>query len=194
MRLSFLLGILLLAACARSAPTSYYLLESEARPVAVDSLPAKTLGLARPVLPEYLDRHGIVSRVDGQTRLVVGEFNVWAEPLGQGIRRVMREELAPSLLALGVTVRDAGEEDADVALFLDVLRFDGALGGTAYLQARWTLKDRRGKILAQGLEASEEPVLGMSYTDLTRSQSRLVCRFAARLAGLLPTLLQKEKK
>jgi uncharacterized lipoprotein YmbA len=193
MRPFAVLFALLLVACARSAPTNYYLLESSAEPVQADSLPAKTLRIARVAVPDYLDHGGIVSRVDGQTRLVVAQFNVWAEPLSHGIRRVVREELAPRLLVSGVNVQAAGEDGGDAVLFLDVWRLDGAPGGKAYAELHWILKNRRDAVLGQGSHADEEPVRGGEYTDLVRAQSALVSRFAARLAGLLPSLMPKEK-
>jgi uncharacterized lipoprotein YmbA len=194
MRPLALLFAFMLFACVRSAPTNYYLLESSAEPVQADSLPAKTLRIARVVVPEYLDHGGIVSRVDGQTRLVVAQFNIWAEPLNQGVRRVVREELAPRLLVSGVNVRTAGEDGGDAVLFLDVRRLDGALGGKAYAELHWMLKNRRDAVLGQGSHADAEPVRGGEYTDLVRAQSALVSRFAVRLAGLLPSLMSKEKQ
>ncbi|MDR3358003.1 MAG: ABC-type transport auxiliary lipoprotein family protein [Desulfovibrio sp.] len=191
--LAFLL-VLMLAACVHSAPTAYYLLESSAEPVRADSLPAKTLRIARVVVPEYLNRGGIVSRVDGQTRLVVAQFNVWAEPLDQGVRRVVREELAPQLLEAGVNVQASGDDGGDVVLFLDVRRLDGTVGGKAYAELHWSLKNRHDAVLGQGSHADEEPVRGREYTDLVRAESVLASRFATRLAGLLPPLMAKEKR
>jgi uncharacterized lipoprotein YmbA len=193
MRPLVFLSVLVLAACARSAPTNYYLLESSAEPVQADSLPAKTLRIARVAVPEYLNRGGIVSRVDGQTRLVIAQFNVWAEPLDQGVRRIVREELARRLFDSGVNVQAGGDDGGDAVLFLDVRRLDGTLGGKAYAEVHWMLKNRRDAVLGQGSRAEEEPVRGLEYTDLVHAQSLLVSRFAARLAGLLPPLMPKEK-
>lgn len=97
----FLLAALLtlLTACGRSTPTNYYLLESSLGPVQADGLPAKSLRVAQVSVPEYLDRSGIVSRVDGQTQLIVAQFHAWAEPVSNGVRRVIQEVLTPPLLA-----------------------------------------------------------------------------------------------
>ncbi len=70
----FLALTVLLAACARSTPTNFYLLESRLTPVSTDSLPAKSLRVAPVSVPEYLDREGIVSRV-GESR----PSRPWAE-------------------------------------------------------------------------------------------------------------------
>ena len=157
-----------------------------------DSLPAKTLRIARVAVPEYLERGGIVSRVDGQTRLVVAQFDIWAEPLSRGVSRVMREELAPRLLGCGLNVREAEEDGGDAVLFLDVRRLDGLLGGRVFMELHWTLKNRRGLVLGQGSHADEESVPGAEYAAFVRAQSLLVSRFAAHLAELLPPLMSKE--
>lgn len=64
----FLALTVLLAACARSTPTNFYLLESRLTPVSTDSLPAKSLRVAAVSVPEYLEREGIVSRVGESTQ------------------------------------------------------------------------------------------------------------------------------
>ena len=61
----------LLSGCARSTPTRYYLLESALDPVKADTLPSKNLRVAQVTVPDYLDRNSIVSRVNGETELVV---------------------------------------------------------------------------------------------------------------------------
>ena len=94
----------LLSGCARSTPTRYYLLESALEPVKADTLPSKNLRVAQVTVPDYLDRNSIVSRVNGETELVVSQFHAWAEPVGHGVRRVVQEVLTPPLLAVGLNV------------------------------------------------------------------------------------------
>ena len=72
----------LLSGCARSTPTRYYLLESALEPVKADTLPTRNLRVAQVTVPDYLDRNSIVSRVNGETELVVSQFHAWAEPVG----------------------------------------------------------------------------------------------------------------
>ena len=95
---------LLLTACGRSAPTHFYLLDSGQPPLTADSLPAASLSIAPVSVPDYLDRNGLVRRSDGQTRLEVSELDIWAEPLGQGARRVLGEVLAARLLHLPLSL------------------------------------------------------------------------------------------
>ncbi|MDR2850498.1 MAG: PqiC family protein [Desulfovibrio sp.] len=186
--------LLSLAACGRSVPDTCYLLESAVPPLVVDQLPACSLRIARVSLPEYLDRRGIVSRSDGQGRLEIAQFHVWAEPLDQNVRRVVQEGLMPLLLSKGITVQSTGDETAgDFTLLLDVRRLDGAVGGMAVLQMQWTFKNKRDDILGRGMYADEEPVSGNDHGALVFAQSRLVRHMTEHLAKVLVPLLEKER-
>ena len=111
--------LVLLCGCGRSTPTRYYLLESALGPVKADSLPSKTLRVAQVTVPDYLDRNSIVSRVNGQTELIVSQFHAWAEPVGHGVRRVVQEVLTAPMLAAGFNVLAAGDDTrADYVLLV----------------------------------------------------------------------------
>lgn len=193
----------LLLGCGHSTPTTYYLLESSYSLVEKEGLPSKTLRITHVTVPEYLDRTGIISRVDGENRLSVAEFHIWAEPLPQGIRRVLQETLTPLLLNQGVDVL-AAEDDAhaDFTLLVDIQRFDGAIGRTAILYARWTLQTQNGKIIKRGIYAAEEQVpfagsdkahegFDQRYDQLVATQSRLLQGMANSLSHKLTLLIKR---
>ena len=181
--------LVLLCGCGRSTPTRYYLLESALGPVKADSLPSKTLRVAQVTVPDYLDRNSIVSRVNGQTELIVSQFHAWAEPVGHGVRRVVQEVLTAPMLAAGFNVLASGDDTrADYGLLVDVQRLDGNFDANAVLEARWTLKNRHDDVLARGIYADAEPVNGKTYDALTAAESTMVRRMAEHLATRLPTL------
>ncbi len=184
---------LLLAACGRSAPTRYYLLESAHTPMQADALPAANLRVAQVTVPDYLDRNGIVSRADGSPELVVSQFHAWAEPVAVGVRRLLQEGLSAPLLAAGVNVPAPGDDAAaDYILFVDVQRLDGDFNANAVLEARWTLRDSRDKALGKGAYADREAVSGVGYDVLAAAESRMLRRMADHLAQLLPPLLRRK--
>ena len=186
---TFLALTALLAACGRSTPTNYYLLESRLTPVSADSLPSKSLRVAPVNVPEYLDRDGIVSRVGESTQLIVAQFHSWGEPLSHGVRRVTREVLTRPMLQSGVNVLPAGDEStADYVLYLDIQRLDGNFDQKAVLDVRWTLRNKFNDVLARGIVVDEEAVTGKGYDVLTAAESRLVQRMAEHLAQRLPGL------
>lgn len=179
----------LLSGCVRSTPTRYYLLESALDPVKADTLPSKNLRVAQVTVPDYLDRNSIVSRVNGETELVVSQFHAWAEPVGHGVRRVVQEVLTPPLLAVGLNVLAPGDDTrADYVLLVDLQRLDGNFDSKAVLEARWTLKNRHDDVIARGIYADAEPVEGKTYDVLTAAESRMVRRMGEHLAARLPVL------
>lgn len=190
-RIIIMLIFLALAACGRSTPTNYYMLESSATPVQADAMPAKTLRVAQVEAPAYLNRNNIVSRVQSQSRLILAEFHVWAEPVSNGVRRVIEETLARPMLDNGVTVLPSGtEERGDYVLLLDLQRLDGNFNEKAMLESYWTLLDKNDKPVARGLYSSEEMVNGADYNTLVNAESSLVSGFGKYLAKQLPSYMK----
>lgn len=171
---------LLLAACGRSAPTHFYLLDSGRPPLNAEHLPATSLSIAPVSVPDYLDRNSLVRRTDGQPRLRVSELDIWAEPLGDGARRVLAEVLAARLLPQGIDVIASGDTSGDCELVVTLERLDGDTPGTARLQARWQLR-RSGDVLDRGLYAAHEDT-GLDTASLVAAQSRLLQGLGEHLA------------
>lgn len=189
-----LAACLLLCACGRSTPTNYYLLESALGPMQADNLPRKNLRVAQVETPAYLNRNNIVSRVQGQTKLILAEFHLWAEPVSNGVRRVVEEVLTAPLLAAGINVLPSGTENGgDYVLLLDLQRLDGNFNEKAVLECRWTLVDRDEKSLGRGIFSAEEMVNGADYNVLVGAESRLVRGLGAYLAQKLPPLMKGGK-
>lgn len=180
-----------LCACGRSTPTKYYLLESSLGPIKAASLPAKTLRVAQVEGPAYLNRNNIVSRVQGETQLILAEFHLWAEPVNNGVRRVVEETLTGPMLKQDFNVLPAAtEEHGDYVLLLDLQRLDGNFNEKAVLECRWTLLDRQDKRIGGGIYSAEEMVPGASYDLLVGAESNLVRNFGKYLAGELPSLMR----
>lgn len=189
------LAVLWLAGCGRSSPTNYYLLESRLGPMKVDNLPERTLRVAQVETPAYLNRNNIVSRVAGQTKLILAEFHLWAEPVGNGVRRVVEETLTGPMLAAGINVLPYGtEERGDYVLLIDIQRLDGNFNEKAVLESRWTLLDRSEKPIGRGIYSAEEMVAGADYNILVNAESSLTRGFGKYLAKKLPPLMQASNK
>lgn len=182
-----------LTACGHSVSTRYYLLESAHEPMKVDKLPTTNMRLAQVTVPEYLDRNGIVSRVMGSSELIVSQFHAWAEPVANGVRRLLQERLSKVMLAVGVNTLAPGDDAAaKYILFIDIQRLDGDFHADAVLEARWTLRDHRDNVLNKGIYADREAVSGNTYNELVSAESRMLCRMADHLSQcLLPSLASK---
>lgn len=181
--------------CGQSAPTRYYVLDSGRQALSAASLPAAGLRIAHVGIPGYLDRQGVVSRHDGDPRLEVNNFDIWAEPLDQGIRRVLREVLSPDLLDKGIAVQNNDDTGWKMALAVEVLRLDGAPGETVSLEARWTLFDGNDRVLSRGsfADSADCPAAqaGSAATGkLVATQSLLVQRLGQALTPEIVRAMQ----
>lgn len=89
--------------------------------------------------PEYLDRPEIVTR-HGAHRVGLATFDRWAEPLKDRFPRVLAENLSTLLATQRITVvphHAATRQSRRVTV--DVVRFDGLLGGDVTLVTRWSV-------------------------------------------------------
>ncbi len=111
-------------------------------------------------IPEYLNRPQIVSRTPGN-ELLVNEFHRWAEPLSESMPRVMAQNMSRLLepgLVFAFPWRSSLRPDYQV--IVDVVRFDGSLGGDVSLIGHWNLYDGSQK----GLQESKK----FSFTVTSR--------------------------
>lgn len=185
------LFLLVLTGCGRSTPTNYYLLESSLGPFKADNLPIKSLRVAQVEVPSYLNRNNIVSRVNGEARLILAEFHIWAEPVSSGVRRVIEEMLTRPLLDCGVYVLPTNTASGgDYILLIDVQRLDGNFNEKAVLECRWTLLDKEERPIFRGIFSSDEMVNGADYNLLVGAESKLLRDFGQYLAERLPPLVK----
>jgi hypothetical protein len=143
---------LALASCADSQPTRFYTLAglpdapSEAMPAHTSDL---MVGVGPVTLPAYLDRPQLVTRA-GSNRMVLADFDSWAEPLDGLFARVLADNLA---LLLGtdevLLLPQRRPMPLDYQVEVDVARFDVDAEGNANLDARWWVYGRGGERLLQ---------------------------------------------
>ncbi|MBR4741575.1 MAG: membrane integrity-associated transporter subunit PqiC [Desulfovibrio sp.] len=190
LRILFLFLLLFCTACGRSAPTFYYTLTSETSLQALSPLPQKTIRLAKVAIPQYLDRQNIVSRKENSVELNVDPLQIWAEPLGDGIRRILQQELTEPLLRKNLLVLPLGsEEGGNFVLYVDVLKFDGALGHNIELIAQWTLiQPSRNVTVNNGIFKKVAKPIDTSYKAFVQTQSILTQQLAQAILANLPTL------
>ena len=181
-----------LAGCASSAPARLYVLtpapETATAPLgaAVPGGPALGVGPVR--LPGLLDQPQIVTR-RGADEIEEAEFHRWAEPLAESVPRVLAENLA----ALRKTERVAlfGWDPAPAVqhqVVVDVMRFDGALGGDVVLDAHWRILARDGQELASNRSLLIQPTGSTSYPAVVAAMSRALAALSREIAATLDTL------
>ena len=188
---------LLLAGCAATTPTRFYTLSGVVAPPGGEDLGAHDLavGVGPVTLPEYLNRPQIVTR-DGSNRVVLADFDSWAEPLDGLFARVLTDNLS---LLLGtddvVPLPLRREVRLDYDIEVNVTRFDVDSGGRAVLDARWVIyRDVSGQLVHGARSTIVEPApaddqaagvkaLSLALGGLSRQIAAAITADQARTGG-----------
>ena len=174
------------AGCGSSPAVKYYALNPQVTggPAATDL--AIKVGPAE--FPASLDRNQIVTRLS-DTQMAVNQYNVWSAPLRDQFLRVLGDDLGKALGTDRVVVypNEAGYS-LDYQLLLDVLQFDGKIGGDVTLRVRWTLAAPDGRALESGLFSDSQASGDAGYDGLVAAHSLLVASLASSLASHLENL------
>ena len=125
---------LLLAGCGTSPPNNFYVLSAHEFPAPSGATP--TLGVGPVTIPEYLGRkHMVYNRVENT--LQVANLDMWAEPLDNGIQRVLMLNLTGLLNTQDVSIFPWRPERApDFGVEVNLLQLD-ANETAAMLTADW---------------------------------------------------------
>ena len=185
--------VVLFSGCGHTPPSSFYLLQS--MPGIEKVKHAATTGqnfaicVGPVMLPKYLDRPHIVTTTK-TSELKLAEFDRWAEPLRDNFSRVLTENLSKALGTDRVTVFPSGKAASfDYQVLVTVVRFDGELGGNAFLSARWSIYGEGGKreLLTQKTDISESTG-GQGFDALVSAESRAVVELSKEIAGAIKAL------
>jgi uncharacterized lipoprotein YmbA len=180
-------ALLFAAGCSRSPAARFYILHTltdaaTERPAgAVEN--GIAIGLGPILLPEYLDRPQIVTRVS-PNEVKFAEFYRWAEPLKDDFA----SHLARTLSILLATDRVAiypwtNSTPVELQVKIDVIRFDGQLGRNVVLQTTWAVfgKDPANPLLSREFTV-REAVDTKGYDGLVEAHSRAVAGFGREIA------------
>jgi uncharacterized lipoprotein YmbA len=175
-------GLLVLAGCAGSEPVRYYVLS--AAPAGSDGAAARdiAIGVGPVELPEYLDRHQIVTRTS-QNELSMADYDRWAESLEDNTIRVLAENLAALLPSRRVSIypwKRATPIDYQVAV--QVTRFDRLENGESVLAARWRVLDGGGKELLNQASTHQETPAGPDYAATVAAMNQTLEAFSREVA------------
>ncbi len=175
----------------RSAPARFYVLagvprSSGATPSAEPGR-APELGVGPVTLPRYLDRTNIVTRRG--TELEVAEFDRWGEPLSESVPRAIAANLATLLRTERIVVFPwSTATSIEHQVVIDVIRFDGRLGGDVLLEARWRVLGREKKELVLRYSAMTEATGESGYPALVAAMSRSLAALSREIADAVKTL------
>jgi len=188
------IGLFAMGGCASSKQARFYTLSPLGAPGDLPKrVPAEQgipIAIGPVAIPDYLNRPQIVSR-SGPRELKLAEFDRWAGFLEEDISRVLAENLSVLLAPDNVTVLrwggDAYPFPAEYRVIVEVLRFDGTLGESVILEARWSVsREEEKKVLFLGESNVREPVGGPEYEALVEAMSRALATLGREIAAAIP--------
>jgi uncharacterized protein len=187
-RAGVVLGVLALLAGAvvacSSPPSHYYVLSARPETAASPTGPvAKTVALGAIRLPGALDRPQIARRI-GPNQLDYAEYDRWAGPLDEMMRRVLAADLRPLLPPGTVLIDNDSSALADLTIAIDVRSFDADKSGRVTLDASWEILDKSGKVtsIPRGAEIAI-PAVGSDTAAVAATMSRAVGALAGNIAS-----------
>jgi uncharacterized protein len=187
-----------LAGCAVSDPTQYYTLGplpapsgesrtsgSTPRSVATETgTGAVGIGVGPVIMPGYLDHSQIVIRT-GAGQVELSTFYRWAEPLHDGIVRMLAEEIGarvPTDRIVTFPWRGFVARSLQYQVVLAVVQFDGRPGSDVTLDTRWRILGRDGDELVFRRSTVTEATTGAGYERLVAAMSRAVATLGGEIA------------
>lgn len=175
-------GVFFSACAGKSASSQFYVLSSLPQPV-LSAAEGKVIGVFPVSMPDYLDRPQIVTRVS-ENEIKLNEFSRWAEPLKDSFTRALVQNLSTLLNTAKVikTTQSTGSL-MSLQVAVEVVQFDGTLGGDVVLIAKWGLFEADGKKLLLGKGSTfKEPTGAATYEALVAAESRTVAALSREIA------------
>jgi uncharacterized lipoprotein YmbA len=183
-----------LAGCAaKGPPPNMYLLSSEAPSRLPTFETGVVVGLGPVAVAPYLNRNQIVTRTTA-SRLDLSEGHQWAEPLKDGLTRVLLVNLGVALnsnrvYALPLLKR----QNLDYEVVVDILRFDGDLTREAILGARWSILEGKSQTpFETRVSVIHQPISGQGYEAFVAAQSEATAKLGRDIADAILKRIDKK--
>lgn len=176
---------LLLAGCGSTPTNNYYVLTAAEGKAPSGQTPSLGIGPIR--IPEYLNRNGLVYQHNGN-KLQIAQFERWAEPLEEGVIRVVSLNLARLLDTENVRQFPWNPDRApDYGVKINLLALD-ADEQNAKLEAEWLVhRPETGQIISRRLGRFDYQPPGGSLApkDLPAAYSELLLQLSEEIAATI---------
>lgn len=189
---ALIFAFLLLAGCGTSPPVHYYNLEG----VDLDSGNAKAgspvLAMGPLNLPEYLNRSQMVRRNDG-AEIIVDDLNRWAEPLDDGMHRVLSANVDSLLDSIIVVAYPAAALlEVDYRLVGRIDRFDADESGLVVLSVQWGAGDLKGNMIVEPTRRRYTAMAGnpADASAIAKAMNDVLAQFGRDIAAKLGAGIQ----
>ncbi|MCW8928714.1 MAG: PqiC family protein [Gammaproteobacteria bacterium] len=169
----FFIGIFSISGCGTSQKSDFYQLGETTNVSLLGVEKGRIIGVGPIHIPEYINRPQIVTR-SSKHRLNVSEFNRWIEPVTDSMSRLLVINLSNNLNSNRVywVPRVDRQYPLDIRIAIDIGRFDGQLGKSVDLEARWSIFDKNDRTVLTKVSLIKEPVNGGSYGDLVMAMNK----------------------
>ncbi|WP_373089216.1 membrane integrity-associated transporter subunit PqiC [Sneathiella sp.] len=186
-----------LTACAGlpgSDPTRFYVLKPATGLTPENSLgelgPGINVGIGPVQVPGYADRSQIIT-FDSGNRITVSDFDHWAEPLTEAIKRVVSADMANLIGDERVFSypADFRPDEKTVQVFLEIVDITQLDNGTARLAVRWHVKKpARNEVVFRHAGVYEMQATSGDYNSYADALTELLGRLAVDITGSLSKL------
>lgn len=178
--------VILLGGCRRSPTPRYYSLSPmQDQAVSKRSIPVHNaiIGIGPVKLADYLDQPRLVNR-RSDNQLTVAEYDRWVGSFEDNFVNVLADNIGFLLPTERIHFYPWRKSmPIDYQIILDIVRCDGRLGDTVWLDARWSiLQGPEKKLLKMSRSSIREPVGGGDYSALVAAQSRAIAKLSQEIA------------
>jgi uncharacterized lipoprotein YmbA len=138
------------AVLPKSEKSAFFVLTALQPAPATPSASVPSILLGPVVLPAYLDRRELVTRL-GSNQLRAEELELWAEPLRDSLARTLEHDLT-ALLGPGRVQRLpwTAPSPPTIVVGVELRRFERTVAGQVEVEADWTVSEgRRGRVRRQ---------------------------------------------
>ncbi|ASF46496.1 PqiC family protein [Methylovulum psychrotolerans] len=188
---SLALLAMLLAGCASTPATHFYVLEAVSQPAAptVKDMKKRLIGVGPITLPPLLDRKQIVTRTL-MNGIDVAEFHQWAAPLKDNVLDVLTQnltQLQPENFIRPYPWSAYGT--VNYRVLVDITRFDTRPGIAVNFEATWAIMDESNhKIIDNGRSKISHALIDTSYPASVHALSQVLGQFCSELSVALQKL------
>jgi uncharacterized lipoprotein YmbA len=186
-----LIWMLFCCGCAGSSVISaYYTLQpvnGTHQPPDVPAGAQRVIGLGPVVLPQYLDRSVIVTRIS-PNRLILNDGHRWAGSLQSEIMRVLADNLGSRLHAKEVVLFPwNASAEPDSHFRVEIKSFEGRPGKNVTLKAAWYLTfPSSAQPVVHRVSEIQEKINGYGFEDLAAAMGRALAGLSDEMAGAVP--------
>jgi uncharacterized protein len=176
------------SACGGKSATSQFYVLSPLPQASLSAAAGPVIGIFPVSMPDYLDRPQIVTRVS-DNEIKLDEFSRWAEPLKESFTRALVQNLSNLLnTAKVIKTTESTGYPMGLQVGVEVVQFDGTLGGDVILIAKWGLFEAEGRRLLLAKKSSFKESTGTAtYEALVAAESRAVAALSREIAEAIKT-------